>query len=138
LIVPPVSTGDAPKPAPPPSSGNDAPVVKPITAPPPVKKPEPPPAENPEGKKPERQKRRRLVPNKKRVMFRTSPFFYFNSVCFRLAVFNLFALITLCFSRFRRQFFAGNRKYNQAPAAPKNAPNHRTAQAANDISLRLR
>jgi penicillin-binding protein 1A len=50
LVVPPVSGGEAPKPAAPPSGGNEAPVAKPITAPPPVKKPEPPPAEKPEGK----------------------------------------------------------------------------------------
>lgn len=54
--MPPVSTDDAPKPVVPPSSGNDAPVAKPITAPPPVKKPEPPPVEKPEGKKPKGKK----------------------------------------------------------------------------------
>jgi hypothetical protein len=49
--APPVSNGETPKPADPPSGGNnDAPVVKPITVPPPVKKTEPPPAEKPEGK----------------------------------------------------------------------------------------
>jgi penicillin-binding protein 1A len=51
----PVPSGDTPKSAPPPS-GNDTPVVKPITAPPPVKKADPPPVEKPEGKKPKGKK----------------------------------------------------------------------------------
>jgi Na+-transporting methylmalonyl-CoA/oxaloacetate decarboxylase gamma subunit len=43
----------------------------------------------------------------------------------------------LGFAKFQRRFFAGNRKYNRARAARKNAPNRRAVRAVDGISLHL-